>query len=233
MKTLLFSALSVVLLSSCISAPSLSSALSKFSTDTPQDSMAYDVKDFNAIDLDGVGRIILTQDNSCSLRIAGDSALLSKTDVYVADSVLHIDQKTNMKNGKNINLNIYISAPAFNLIDIDGVGLVENETPITVDGDMTINFDGVGKMELSDITCQNMTFEQEGIGAAKLDIKCNKLDIKRAGIGSAEVNVTAETLNVSSKDIGSLSLSGTVKNYTKTNVDVTSKIDDKNLKVEQ
>lgn len=191
----------------------------------------YDVQAFQAIDLDGVANIIYTQGDSFAVRAEGDSVQITRTDIKVEDGCLKIRQQNGK--GDKQQVDIYITTPTLVKVEMDGVGSFKSQKPVTFANDLKFEAEGVGAVEISDLTCKTLNFEQEGVGSSKLKVKCETALFHCEGVGSCNLNIEADTLKIKNEGVGSFKVKGHVKNYKHHSGGVTSKISDKDLQVDE
>jgi len=179
--------------------------------------------------MEGVGNIIYTQGDKYSIHAEGDSVLLGRTVVAFEDGTLHITQKrgTESKHG----LNFYITSPTLQKVESAGVGTFEANEAVKFDNDFEFESEGVGSVKISDLTCQNFKFHQEGVGASNISIKCQDADISTEGVGACDIEIQANELKLSADGVGAVKVKGHVKKYDRMGGSIVSKISDKKLVV--
>ncbi len=189
----------------------------------------YEAQPFAKIEMEGVGNIIYTQADQYSIRAEGDSTLIAHTVLKFEDDCLKIDQTTT-KNNKG-SVNYYISAPTLTRVESDGVGSFEAKQAVNFANDFEFDSEGVGSVKISDLTCKNLKFHQEGVGASELKVKCQKAVVSSEGVGACKIEIVADSLDLTNEGVGACKVKGHVKTYSCHGGGITSKINDKNLKV--
>lgn len=188
----------------------------------------YQVEPFTCISMSGVGNIIYTQGDYC-FRAEGDSSLIARTEITYKDGCLYIDQKKGQETKNSVNF--YISAPTLTKVESQGVGTFEAKKSVVFDNDFKFESDGVGSVRISDLTCQNFKFHQEGVGASNVKVKCQKATFESEGVGACDLEIEADTLHITSDGVGAVKVKGHVKHYTSDKGGFVSKISDKKLVV--
>lgn len=191
----------------------------------------YEVQAFQAIDLDGIANIIYTQGDSFAVRAEGDSVQITRTDIKVEDGCLKIRQQNGK--GDKQQVDIYITTPTLVKVEMDGVGSFKSQKPVTFANDLKIEAEGVGSVEISDLTCKTLDFDQEGVGSSTLKVKCETAIFHCEGVGSCDLDINADILKVKSEGVGTVKVKGHVKSYERYSGGITSKISDKALEVDE
>lgn len=217
MKTFIAMISAICLMSSCVK------------TSEAQINKEFETQNFNSIEMDGVGKIVYTQSDSYSIRAEGDSILVARTTIEFQDGHMTISQKGNHNNDSG--LTIYISSPTLTKVETDGVGSFEAVEPVHFDNDFTFEMEGVGAVKISDLTCQNLKFHQDGVGAAEMKVSCNNAYYHAEGVGASKINIEADSLELINEGVGAMKVKGHVKHYSPHSEGVTAKISDNDLKV--
>lgn len=236
MKTFITCMMAAFLMTSCMVngeslTKAINAAIESIETEGPKDSVDYELDGFASLKFDAVGAIVYTQGEACSLRAIGDSSLIAKTNVEVKDGKLLIYLK-NGNNQHSSSVKFYVTSPALYDIEINGVGAFKCDQAIDIDGDVNVNIDGVGAIEFKDFSCNNLKFAHKGVGAAELNVKCENFEFLNDGVGAAELDVDVDSLSVNSQGVGAVVVKGKTHSYQKKTGGVTSKVEDKDLKVE-
>ncbi len=203
------------------------------------------VADFHSIDFDGVFNVELTQGNSQKVTVEADDNIVERIETFVEDGtlILRFKKKTNIKKSKK--LRVYITYTELRSLDIDGVGNVTMTNTLRSSGDLYVDFDGVGNLELN-AECKNLKIDadavgnltmsgaadhvemnNDGIGSVKAyDFIAASMTLKNSGIGSVKVNVTGN-MDVESSGIGSVKIKGdpTIHNMNVSGMGKVKKID--------
>lgn len=174
-------------------------------------SESRDIKDFNSVIFNAVGEVKLTQSQDFSFSISGPDNVVELTTTEIQNDLLVIGSEKCF-NG-NYNLDIEISAPSFEYVNLVGVGRMETVGFITGNS-ITIDIFGVGEVEAdirADSLYTNVTGQSEIVYGGEVDwhqttaagtfqLKAFNLETKNTfvdiqGIGDCEVNA-AESLAV-------------------------------------
>lgn len=184
---------------------------------------------FTKIDMQGVGSIVYTQGDVTAVKMEGDADDITRTKVTIEDATIKITQDDSMKKKKG--LTFYVTSPALTKVNLDGVGSFEAPKAVAFDNDFSLEMNGVGSVNIADMTCVNLEFHQEGVGSSEIKVKCNDADIHSEGVGKSTISIEAEKLVLTNEGVGAIKVSGHVNRYSPYSDGFTSKISDKGLKV--
>ena len=164
---------------------------------------------FHAIDITAVGEIIFTQADKYSLRIEGKEKNVNRTTTSVSDNgTLHIGFTGKSRRGNNNGVTIHLSAPSLDGIEFRGVGSFRCEGVLKLDGDLNIDINGVGEVDIDDLTCRNLDIDLDGVGDAEITVNCDHVDASMHGVGSVTLCGNARSANLSRGGIGDLDTKG-------------------------
>ncbi|WP_421753456.1 head GIN domain-containing protein [Croceimicrobium sp.] len=166
------------------------------------------VEEFDGIDASGMFEIHLVQADVHRLKVVADDNLMDLIETYVEGGVLHIRSRKSI--GKAKELDVYISSPDYESIQLSGAVTIDNKGTLDVN-DLDIESSGAAqitlsvdaddiKLELSGATELNMSgtadkVSIEGSGASEckmFDLNCRKMRIDVSGASELEVNVSEE-----------------------------------------
>ena len=201
MKTIIYTLLAATLAFFCVTAACAKDGDARVN-------QTRKVEAFHAIDITAVGNIIFTQADNYSLRIEGKEKNVNHTTTSVSDNgTLHIGLKGKSRRGDN-GVMIYLSAPSLDGIEFRGVGSFRCEGALKLDGDLDIDIDGVGEVEIDDLACRNLNIDLDGVGEAELTVNCDYVDASMHGVGSVTLRSNARSANLSRGGIGELNSRG-------------------------
>ncbi len=165
-----------------------------------------------------------------SLRLEGDSEMLSKIESPVKNGVLHLKMRKGSENwfGSSKKVTIYITAPSLNNLSVSGSGNMEVKG--TVKGErVTTDVSGSGRLTAT-VASSNLSSSISGSGGMELTGKTNEVKIEISGSGkfegedldsrAAEISVSGsgkasiraeETLNAVLSGSGKVTYSGNAK----------------------
>lgn len=189
----------------------------------------YETQPFTQIEMNGVGNVFFTQGNDYSVRVEGDSIMISKTMVTFENGLMKVTQKPNTKS-KN-GLNFYVTAPSLQKVESNGVGTFESTSEVRFDNHFMFESNGVGSVKIKNFTCKNFKYDQEGVGSSDLSVQCENAYISSSGVGSCKLEIEADSLRISVDGVGSVKVKGHVKKYEHEGTSFVSKISDKDLVV--
>ncbi len=151
---------------------------------------SFDLKDFDAIRIDGVFEIEVTAGEDYSVELEAEDNLLDLIIVEVrrGELILDIDDDFDIETDESIRL--VISMPA--LVEIEGNGVYELRATGLDNEKTAIYAQGVGNIELSGRT-EDLRVQCAGVGNIDLrDLVAQNADVRVEGVGDAYVNVEQE-----------------------------------------
>lgn len=164
---------------------------------------------FSSIEIHSVGTVCFTQSEACSLKLEGKEKYVKGMTTTVKNGRLIVSFKYN--GGKNRNMKegvtIYLSAPDLKQVDFSGVGRFRREEALKLD-DVVFRIDGVGNLDVKDLTCNTLKVKLNGVGRASVNVKCDYLSAKVDGVGSVTLTGTAGSADISKGGIGSVNTRG-------------------------
>jgi hypothetical protein len=185
----------------------------------------FQVSDFDRLDFNGIGNIIITQGETESLQVEAERNVIERLEISSGGKMLKIGYKNNFFNIiPTKTINFYLSVKDLREISISGVGSIKCDK-LTTD-DLSIDSSGAGSVDMNLITT---VFEMALSGAGKVNItgqtQSQSIDISGAGsynakeftskdceisisgLGRATVNAS-DTLDVNMSGLGSVEYIG-------------------------
>ena len=170
-------------------------------------SKTFNVSTFEAIESNSVANIHFFQGPSTSLRAEGYKDLIDRLNVNVKNGKLIIEMPKNTfkdNNLKNKKLDIYISSPTLNLIEMEGVGNFLFEKAFH-SPKLEIVSDGVGNLKADNLNCEQIFIRSHGVGNIELAGKANDMIISSDGVGNIKAEkLVAQHVNVNSSGVGNV-----------------------------
>ncbi|WP_373735674.1 GIN domain-containing protein [Bacteroides heparinolyticus] len=164
---------------------------------------------FSSIEIHSVGTVCFTQSDACSLKLEGKEKYVKGMTTTVKNGRLVVSFKHNGGKNRNIKegVTIYLSAPDLKQVDFSGVGRFSCEEALKLD-DVVFRIDGVGNLDVKDLTCNTLKVKLNGVGRASVNVKCDYLSAKVDGVGSVTLTGTAGSADISKGGIGSVNTRG-------------------------
>jgi hypothetical protein len=163
------------------------------------------VEDFSSLNISSVGSIIFTQSDECTVKLEGTDRLVKNITTTVTDGTLFVGMiNGSIKTNRTNDLKVYITAPDIKQLIFSGVGSFSSYEAVTLEGDLAIDVQGVGKVDIKELKCHNLNFSLNGVGSSFIRVECNHLDAAVNGVGSASFNGTARTANFNKSGVGSI-----------------------------
>ena len=150
----------------------------------PQVSEVRKVEAFSSVKVTSVATVYFTQSNSYSLKIEGREEYVTTTTTEVKGDCLIIGfkNKKDGDNNRNKGVTIYLSAPDLKDVEFTGVGSFNCEGALKLN-DVKFEIEGVGKVNVKDLTCKSLVVKMEGVGSVTLSGRARQADISKGGIG--------------------------------------------------
>ena len=86
---------------------------------------------------------------------------------------------------------------------LDGVGAFECEGPLKA-GDIRFKTDGVSKLKIKDLHCDNVEIKIDGVGKANVDVYCDRLKARVDGVSSLKLSGKARTATLRDSFLGKI-----------------------------
>lgn len=159
------------------------------------------VEAFSSIEVTSVATIYFTQSNIYSFKIEGQEKYVKTTTSEVKDGCLVIGFKNNNERNRNKGVTIYLSAPDLKEVEFTGVGSFNCDKPLKLD-DVKFQVEGVGKVNVKDLTCRSLKVGLEGVGKADIHVNCDYLSAHLDGVGHVTLSGTAGKADISKDGVG-------------------------------
>ncbi len=160
------------------------------------------VNSFTGVELDGIGNVILTQGNQ-EVKIVTDSNLQDRIKTKIEDGNLVIYQEENIAPSQ---LDIYISNPKFEEIELDGSGSIISQTDISGD-EIEIELDGSGDIKLSNLKFEELELDLDGSGDINISGEIEEANVELNGSGNIYMfNCTVKDASVKLDGSGNISV---------------------------
>lgn len=185
------------------------------------------ISEFTQLEVGGAFNVFYTQKDASSLVIEADENLMDKIETTVSGNTLHISSR-NIKNASK--LNIYLSSPKLEEIDISGAATFKTENTITVQ-DLRIEASGASEGELN-LDVETLRTKASGASELKISGEANSHEVTASGAadvkasdlitkttdatasGASDVKINAsEKVSSSSSGAGNISVSGNPEIY--------------------
>lgn len=156
------------------------------------------VSDFDAIQIDGFGNLVITQGDTESLKIEAEDNILSHITSKVKGSTLYIGYednrwKTNIFPTESVTF--YISVKDLRSIDLSGAADIEMETLKT--DQLSLNVSGAGNTEIDNLQAERLDVTYSGAGKCRLGGEVQDQNIRFSGLGDYNAdNLRSQTASV-------------------------------------
>lgn len=189
--------------------------------------------EFTKIDVTGAVRIEFAQDSITSVRVRSNEKHLENYEIEVRRGVLRADIKGGEismdKNSPSITL--IVSAPVIEEVECSGGCELETSGEVDFPGDLKIQMNGAGRVNMPSLKVDNLEIEVNGVGDLTFSelVVNEEVDMKLNGAGASVVNVFCKDLRVDVNGAANATLSGECKHF-KCDENGASKVDFSNLK---
>ena len=169
----------------------------------PQVSEIRKVEAFSSVKVTSVATVYFMQSNNYSLKIEGREEYVTTTTTEVKNDCLVIGfkNKKDGDNSRNKGVTIWLTAPNLKNVEFTGVGSFNCNEALKLD-DVKFEIEGVGKVNVKDLTCNSLVVEMEGVGKADIHVKCDRLRASMEGVGSVTLSGRAGQADISKGGIG-------------------------------
>lgn len=159
------------------------------------------VKDFNAIELEGIGTVIYTQDEDYSVKVVASENIQKIIKVDVKNSKLRLGIKNRLCVLGNPEITFYVSSPEIEEFKVEGSGNIEIKNKFE-SHDLKMSVEGSGDIIANNLVVNYLETEISGSGTiiVKSDEEMNYLKADIAGSGdidainfyvkNAEINIS-------------------------------------------
>ncbi len=150
---------------------------------------------FSGIDLQGCADVDFYQDDEVSVVITGNEKALALYEVSVEKDMLTVRASEQRRFTNHPEVLIEVHAPAIWKIRNVGTGDVDLKNTVALEGDLMVDADGTGDVDIDYIKCHKLSVRQTGTG--DVDVKrgkCNVIDIESTGTGDVDIDAKATTV---------------------------------------
>lgn len=162
------------------------------------------VEAFSSIEVTSVATIYFTQNSTYSFKIEGLEKYVKTTTSEVKNGRLMIGFKDGDENRQRKNgITIYLSAPDLKEVEFTGVGSFNCDAPLKLE-DVKFQVEGVGTVNVKDLTCRTLKVGLEGVGKANIHVNCDNLSANLDGVGHVTLSGSAGKTNISKGGVGSV-----------------------------
>lgn len=167
-----------------------------------QTSETRDISGYTAIHIDGVATVRFTQGDTWACRVEGEAKEVGRLTTTVKNGTLTIDQHLDHKREQNVKgATIYLTAPTLAEVKTDGVSTFECETPLEA-GDICFKLDGVSKLTIKELHCDNVEIKIDGVTKANVNVHCDRLTARADGVSSLKLSGKARKASIKDSFLG-------------------------------
>lgn len=158
------------------------------------------INPFSKIRVGSAFKVYLTQGNNQSVVVEIDDEYVDdvKTTVHNGTLAIALNGKSRKGESRNIRtMNVYITTPSIEALDISGAAKVEIETPISTSGILLFNISGAATIKEATVKCKSLNIHMSGAGKCKLTITADTVDANVSGAAKLDLAGNANQLKVS------------------------------------
>ena len=142
------------------------------------------VDSFNGVDVSGAIAVYVKQDSSYSVEVEIDNNLQEYIEVYEKNGILHIHQRNNTSLKTSTKTKVYVSAPAFELMEASGACSITSDNQLQAANKIDIDVSGASHINL-DIRSPKTMIDASGAGS--IELKGETKDLIVDGSGSTDI----------------------------------------------
>ncbi len=167
---------------------------------------SFDFTDFDRVSFKGVFDVeIEAGADGYSIELSGREEEMSRVEVSVEEGVLVFDQSRKKGRGDREGVDVMISMPVLNGVDISGVAELD-ATGVQSDA-FAAKLSGVGDVTLAG-TCGSLDARVSGVGELDADdLICADVKVKVSGVGEASVYASS-SVDAEVSGMGEISVEG-------------------------
>ena len=142
------------------------------------------VNDFKDIEVGGAAKVFVSQGDQHTVKVEVDENLQQFVEVYQEGNKVIIREKSGFNLDPTGDLQIYITAPVYNNIDVAGACDIIGQTLINNPENLSMHISGAGDMKM-EINAPQVSAEVTGSGNIDLKGETKTADLNLAGAGHA------------------------------------------------
>lgn len=218
MKKIIYMAATVLLCSSCFHVnTNWNGGKNAIKGEGTVTSKSYDLKDFDAIVINGHADATFTQSSTFEVTLRTQENIFDYVDFRVEGSTLVLETK-DKRNVRAEVFDIVLQAPSLKSLTVNGSADFQIPAGLSSEEDLNVQVNGAGDMSFSQIRCEKLSFQVNGasdIDAKSIEVKNLSIEVNGAGDvivsghvagdASLEVNgagdINAESLQVAGEVI--------------------------------
>lgn len=166
------------------------------------------VGEFTSIKLSGSANITYEQSPNTHVEVYGSDNILALLDIFTDGGTLTIKYKKNVNIINPGKLEIKVSSPDLNELNINGSGNISFTNGINTQGDIKLGINGSGDIHGASFKCENLSISINGSG----DIKLNDIQSKACSAhisGSGDIMLSGQATDAEYHISGSGDISAT------------------------
>ena len=162
------------------------------------------VNPFHGINIDMVASVRFVQGPQSRIEAQGPEHIIRLIDVQVKNDVLVMTARDDFKLKKGEKLSLTIYSPELTSLEQNGVGSFKIDTRLETPA-LKIVSTGVGNICMTDLHCQELHLELDGVGSVELKGEAQKVTYKSNGVGSIDAyEMLAQVAKVDLDGVGSI-----------------------------
>jgi hypothetical protein len=169
------------------------------------------VSDFKDIEVGGAAKVYVSQGDQHTVKVEVDENLQQFVEVIQEGNKIIVRQKDNFNLDPTGDLQIYVTSPVYNKIDVSGACDIIGQTLINNPEDLSMNISGAGDMKM-EINAPHVAAEVSGSGNIDLKGETKSADLTLTGSGHAHCfELKTETTKIEISGAGSAQVYASVR----------------------
>jgi hypothetical protein len=185
----------------------------------PVISKSFDLKDFDAIVINGHADAVFTQSSTYEVTLSTQENIFDHMDIRVEGSTLVIETKDKV-NIRAEKYDFVLQAPVLKSLTVNGASDFNIPSGLRTEGDLKIEVNGAGDLTFNQIECNTLSVQANGASDIDADsLKVNSMSILVNGAGDVRLSGTTESASFEVNGAGdidarNLRVAGEVKRHT-------------------
>ncbi|BBB47942.1 head GIN domain-containing protein [Pelolinea submarina] len=139
-----------------------------------------------SVDLNGIGKLVITQGNRESLEITADENFLEYIQSDVSGKNLYLGVRENVNLQPTRDIVYHLTVKQLNAVETSGLGSIEIKSLET--DDLHINISGAGNINIADLAADKLDMEISGLGNVNIAGKVTEQNIGISGAGNYQAD---------------------------------------------
>ena len=166
------------------------------------------VSDFDAVQIDGFGKLIITQGETESLKIEAEDNILPHITSQVKGKTLYLGLDNNRWQSSFFpteSVTFYLTVKNLQSIDLSGAAEIQMDALHT--DNMKLNVSGAGNVEIKALNAESLKVSYSGAGKCSLGGEVQKQDVRVSGLGNYSASdLRSQTASINLSGAGNMEI---------------------------